>query len=181
VKRIFISLLAGALCTAGHGPASADISNDCYQTTLEQPGSPDRIIAVCTQAVGATVGEKRGQNLVSRGVGFMRKQKYNEALGDFDESLRAMPNDSWALSNRANVYRLMRDYDRALSDLNQLLRRDPKFIGAYVDRGMVHRDRGDVRSARADFEAVLGMSGGNIEIEKWAKRTAREELDKLPK
>jgi Tfp pilus assembly protein PilF len=79
------------------------------------------------------------------------------------------------------VYRLKRSFDRALAELNDILRRDPTFIGAYVDRGMVHEDRGDYQSARADFESVLGMRANNPEIERWAKNTARQRLEKLPR
>jgi len=178
--RYFAALLTFvAISLTSYGPASADVVDDCYRTTIEVPPSNDRIISVCSEAVRVTTGQRRAASLVSRGVGYMQKGYLDAAMADFDESIRLHPHDSWAYSNRANVWGLKRQYDRALSELNELIRRDPSFIGAYVDRGVVHRERGDLRSARADFEAVLGMRSNRRDIEDWAKREARRNLDEL--
>lgn len=181
MRRAFIPLFSVCLWAASHAPSWADIGRDCYQTTLENPRSVDKIIAVCTEAIRSSQGIKRARALVNRATGYTDRGNLDAAQSDLDEAVRLEPGNSWALSGRANVYRLKRQYDRALADLNEIIRRDPGFIGAYVDRGMVHRDRGDFLSARRDFEAILGMSGGVPAIEKWAKDTARYELDRLPR
>lgn len=174
-------LVCMALSVIGPVAASADIVDDCYRATLENPVSNDKIISLCSQAVGLASGNRLAQALANRGIGYMQKGELDIALADLDESIRLNPNDLWVRSTRANVFRLKRAYDRALSELNEILRRDPTFIGAYVDRGMVHDERGDYQSARADFEAVLGMRGSDPEIERWAKTTARQRLDRLPR
>jgi len=179
MKYTSILLFAAAFCATSYAPASADIANDCYQATLEIPPSNDRIIAVCTDAIRVTTGQRRAAPLVSRGVGYMQKGSLDAAMADFDESIMLNPRDSWAYSNRANVWRLKRQYDRAISELNDLIRRDPSFMAAYVDRGLVHQERGDIQSARADFQAVLGMRSSHPELEKWAKDAARKGLDEL--
>jgi Tfp pilus assembly protein PilF len=181
MRRAFVLLFSVVLWTASHGPSWADIGQDCFQTTLEKQRSVDKIIAVCTEAVRSLQGTRRGRALVSRATGYMDRGDLDAALRDLDEAIRLEPGNSWAFSGRANVFRMRRQYDRALADLNEIIRRDSSFIGAYVDRGLVHRDRGDFLSARSDFEAVLGMSGGPPAIERWAKEMARYELDRLPR
>jgi tetratricopeptide (TPR) repeat protein len=119
--------------------------------------------------------------LHNRGIGHMKKGELDAALADLNESIRLNPNDLWARSTRANVHRLKGAYDRALSELNEILRRDPNSIGAYVDRGMVHLDRGDLQSARSDFQAVLGLKDKNPDLERWAKKEARQRLEELAK
>lgn len=162
-------------------PAYAQSVADCYQTTLEQPSRPDRIIAVCTEAIRGSSGLSRSSALVSRGVGYERNNNLDAALADFDEAIALNPSNNWARSNRANIWRQKRNYDRAISELNEILRNDPQFIGAYVDRGMVHQERGDIQSARADFQAVLGMKSSQAALEKWAKETAQQRLNELAK
>lgn len=179
MRYISALFLAVALCVAGHGRASADIVNDCYRTTIENPVNNDRIISVCTQAISASSGNNRAAALSNRGIGYMQKGELDAALADFNEAISINPNDNWSRSSRANLFRLKRNYDRALSELNEIIRRDPNFIGAYADRGMVHQERGDVESARADYRAVLGMKSSNAEIERWAKDRARAGLEAL--
>jgi tetratricopeptide (TPR) repeat protein len=178
--RLFAApLLFTTLCAASFSAATADIADDCYRATLEVPAQNDRIVALCSEALRSVSGTRRAATLVNRGVGYMQKGNLDAAMGDFNESIRLNPKDSWARSNRANVWRLKRRYDRAINELNDLLRRDPGFIGAYVDRGMVHQEKGDIARAREDFQAVLGMRSDRPEIEKWAKDTARQRLDEL--
>ena len=174
-------LFSTALYSMTCGAASAHTVSDCYQTTLETPSSSERIIAVCTAAIRASSGASRASALVSRGVGYERQKNLDAAMANFDEATRLNPANSWARSNRANIWRLKRNYDRAVSELNDLIRRDPQFIGAYVDRGMVHQERGDIQSARADFQAVLEMKSTQVALDKWAKETARQRLDELAK
>jgi tetratricopeptide (TPR) repeat protein len=166
-------------CALSSGPAAADIADDCYRATLERPAPNDKIIALCSEAVRVTTGTRRAASLANRGVGYMQKGFLDAAMADFDESIALNPNDSWAYSNRANVWRLKGYHDRAIRELNDLIYRDPNFIGAYVDRGIVHQERGDFESARADFRTVLGMRGNRPDIEAWAREEARRRLDQL--
>jgi tetratricopeptide (TPR) repeat protein len=169
--RCFLLFLL-AFLHDGSGPAAADIAKDCYRATLERPGSDDKIIDLCTEAIRVTSGKRWAGNLVSRGTGYLGKRLLDAAMADFDEAIKLDPSVVWAYSNRANIWRMKRQYDLALSEVEEIPRRDLSFIGAYVDRGLVHRDRGDIRSARADFQAVLGMRSNNRDIEDWAKKEA---------
>jgi len=179
MRQIFMVLCSVALCATSHVPASADMVQDCYKTTLEQPRSNDRIIQICTRAINATGGTSRAAALHSRSHGYMYKGELDRALADLDESVKLNPTDLWARSSRANIYRMKGSYDRALSELNEIIRRDPKSIGAHADRGVLYKERGDVQSARADFQAVMGMTDKNADIERWAKGVARKNLDEI--
>jgi hypothetical protein len=65
--------------------------------------------------------------------------------------------------------------DRAVSDLNEAIRFEPDFAAALTKRGLVEERFNDLRSARADFAAVLKLPTTN-NLSVWAHAMARERL-----
>jgi len=95
------------------------------------------------------------------------------ASGTLSEATRA-----YAFYNRGVEYRAKGNLDGALADFNQAIRLRPDVPEYFTARGVVHEGRGDITRARADFTQALSLpnKGDNFA---WAKKTAREHLDRL--
>ncbi|CAG8569793.1 7648_t:CDS:2, partial [Ambispora leptoticha] len=46
-------------------------------------------------------------------------ERYDQAMKDFDSAIRLDPENSFALKNRGDVYRMQRQSEQALSELNR--------------------------------------------------------------
>jgi tetratricopeptide (TPR) repeat protein len=80
-----------------------------------------------------------------------------------------------AYFNRAGWHLKKDATDRAVSDLNEAIRFEPDFAAALTKRGLVEERFNDLRSARADFAAVLKLPTTN-NLSVWAHAMARERL-----
>ena len=80
-----------------------------------------------------------------------------------------------AYFNRAGWYLKKDDVDRAASDLSEAIGLEPDFAAALTKRGLLEERRNDLRSARADFAAVLKLPTTNS-LSAWAHAMARERL-----
>ena len=77
--------------------------------------------------------------------------------------------------NRAGWYLKKDDVNRAASDLSEAIGLEPDFAAALTKRGLLEERRNDLRSARADFAAVLKLPTTNG-LSAWAHAMARERL-----
>jgi tetratricopeptide (TPR) repeat protein len=80
-----------------------------------------------------------------------------------------------AYFGRAGWYLKKDDVDRAASDFSKAIGLEPDFAAALTKRGLVEERRDDLRSARADFAAVLKLPTTNS-LSAWAHAMARERL-----
>jgi tetratricopeptide (TPR) repeat protein len=80
-----------------------------------------------------------------------------------------------AYFNRAGWYLKKDDVNRAASDLSEAIGLEPDFAAALTKRGLLEERRNDLRSARADFAAVLKLPTTNS-LSAWAHAMARERL-----
>jgi tetratricopeptide (TPR) repeat protein len=85
---------------------------------------------------------------------------------------------AYAFYNRGATYWSKGNLDGALADFNQAIRLRPDVPEYFAGRGLVHESRRDIARARADYTQALNLpdKGDNFA---WAKKTAREHLDKL--
>jgi tetratricopeptide (TPR) repeat protein len=176
---LFFGVFA-VLGVAASGPVSADLVNDCYQATLVQTDNNDQIIAICTRAIGSGI---KGKTLAiarnNRGIGHMQKGDLDLAMADFDAAIRADPEYTYAYDNRGAVWHERGQYDLAILDYNTAIRLDPSFLSAYLGRASAFEKMGNRQSARADYGLVLNAQGKGRAIDDWAKKRARERLDRL--
>jgi len=80
-----------------------------------------------------------------------------------------------AYFNRAGWYTKKEEISRAVSDLSELLSLEPDFAAALTKRGLLEERLNDLKSARADFAAVLKLPTTN-NLSVWAHAMARERL-----
>jgi tetratricopeptide (TPR) repeat protein len=97
------------------------------------------------------------QALIDRGIENSQKGRYDEAIQDFNQALKAKPGDAATLTFRGVVYHAKGQDDQALKDFDQALNADPKFGRAYYQRGMVYETLGRYTPALKDLEQAKSL------------------------
>jgi tetratricopeptide (TPR) repeat protein len=90
-----------------------------------------------------------------RGDLYAEMEFYNEAIDDYNASLRSEPNQPAVLAQRAHCHWMLEDHDSALLDLNQAIELDPAYPWLRVRRGALHQDRKELDEALIDFGQAI--------------------------
>jgi tetratricopeptide (TPR) repeat protein len=119
--------------------------------------TPDIPIDGCTAVIqsGRQVLRNLARAYNNRGVAYRVKGKYAEALNDFNEAIRLVPDYGTAFNNRGVAYRNIGDLDRAVADYDQAIRLKPDYVAAFYNRGLALADKHQYERAIADFTTVL--------------------------
>src|SRR5437660_4350219 len=145
----FLLLIAGGFAA----PAVAEDWSICK----DEKAAADTAIAACTRLIRA--GQTKGNNLAitlyHRAISYRQKNDNENALSDYNESIRINPKYAKSFNNRGNVWKDKGDLDRAIADYNEAIRLDPKFALAYANRGDVWDDKGDSGRAIADLDQAI--------------------------
>lgn len=87
----------------------------------------------------------------NRGVAFLRAEKYDEALQDFDRAIRIRPDFAVFYANRALAYLGKKQYELALRDFNKSTVLDRMFGKAYFGRAQTYEALQDEQAALSDY------------------------------
>src|SRR5947199_6010743 len=139
-------------------PAHAQEYSDCYRATSDK-SLTEKGVDICTRLIdsGRWKGEELAQLFNNRGLLYIRLEKLDLAINDLGQALKNNPKDAHAYDNLGDIWYTRRDYDKAFVEYNHAIRVDPTFIGAYYNRGRAFEAMGNLRSARADYQAVVDM------------------------
>lgn len=175
IIRVFAA--AGLLLAALPALAQQD------DRTICERASGDAAIAACTRAItsGTVTGVDLAKLHTNRGVELKNKGRLDEALKDYDESIRLNPSDFFAFNNRANVRRDKGDIPGAIADYTEATRLEPAYAAAFVNRGLVQLRAGDIEKARESFNAVLATPTNKFRNSPGAHQIARERLAAMAK
>jgi len=98
----------------------------------------------------------------NRGLSKLNIAKYSEALDDFTRAIKIRPNFTEALTNRGNVYRLVKQYDRAHADLDraeQSISNDATLRAAViVNRGVMFLSMRQLEQATTEFDRAVSIN-----------------------
>src|SRR5258707_10431689 len=112
--RLAALLIAATFAT----PALADDWETCAK------GAGDDAIAACTRAIKS--GTYNGKTLAlaysNRGVEWRAKGELERAIADYDEAIKADPQQSAAYNNRGIAYAAGSDYDKAIADYDEAVK-----------------------------------------------------------
>lgn len=100
----------------------------------------------------------RAATHVNRGIIYINRGQYDEALRDFDTAIAMRPSLAEGYLNRGAVLLHQRDYQGAIATISRGLELDPENPArGYYNRGVAHEERGDLRQAYADYRRAAEL------------------------
>ena len=95
---------------------------------------------------------------VSRGNDYAKKDRYDEAISNYNKALEINPRYALAYCDRGAAYAKKGHYDEAISDFTKALEINPKFAGAHHNRGLTYGRKGQYDEAISDFTKALEIN-----------------------
>ena len=150
-RLVSLALLVATLVLSSGG-AWAQI-----KTCQDDKADREKRIAACNQVLGDTKQpvDDRAEALGTRGTLRDDAGQHDEAIADFTEALKLVPNDPAVLILRGNAYDSKGDKQRAIADYSESIRHNPGDAAAYYNRGSVFQEIGDKDKALADYKRAL--------------------------
>ena len=112
-------------------PVAAEVSDLAYVEACNGKNrtSAEPQIAACTALIDANADNPKVLAIAhnNRGNAYIRKGEYEQAIKDYDEAIKLMPNFAKALNNRGVAYQKRADYDRAMQDFDAAINIDPNY------------------------------------------------------
>jgi len=144
-------------------PTLAQSAQDWTNCLAGDLSTPDLPIEGCTAVIrtGEQVLRRLAAAYNNRGVAYRVKANYAQAIDDFNEAIRLVPNYANAFNNRGVAYRNMGDLDRAVADYDQAILIKPDYVAAFYNRGLALADKKQYAKAISDFTAVLRVDPKN--------------------
>lgn len=94
---------------------------------------------------------KLGRIYHNRGLVYSNRQRYEEAIRDFNEGIKLLPRYSPIFNDRGVAYLFTGRYTEALKDYNAAIWLDPSYYNPYLGRAKVHEALGNQEAARLDY------------------------------
>ncbi|HEX4202253.1 MAG TPA: tetratricopeptide repeat protein, partial [Chthoniobacterales bacterium] len=125
-------------------------NGEAQETSLENPTTiADRELVNITQARITELEQWRGAD------------NYDEAIADFDRTLKLAPKNAAAFFARGDLKQAKGDNAGAIADYDRCIELEPKNAGAYHGRGDTKQNEGDTDAAIADYNRCLELEPAN--------------------
>ena len=121
----------------------------------------EKSVEILSQAAELDPGRKL--TFVSRGAAFLKLDRLEEALADFDHAIGIDPAYARAYHLRGLVAERRGDDRSALNDFTRAIEIDPDYGAAYHSRATLHTKMGQEERAVEDIAVVHHLSNKNIE------------------
>jgi tetratricopeptide (TPR) repeat protein len=120
------------------------------------------LVMIATIECVTTVSHNSPEAYNKRGIDNAKSGEYQQAIEDFNQTIRLDSNNAKAYYNRGLVYAHLGKSQQALKDLNQAIRLDPNNATAYFSRGHVLYDLGNKDLSCDDWQKAceLGLCEG---------------------
>ena len=105
--------------------------------------------AIATYPDSYMARSNRGQFLAAK------KGAYDEALADYAIALKAIPNDSFSLINRATIYINQQNFPAALADADSLVKYSPNIAQGHLFRGICLNALGNTDEALIAYDNCI--------------------------
>jgi tetratricopeptide (TPR) repeat protein len=90
-----------------------------------------------------------------KGLVFAIKEKYADAITNFNKVVDANPNHEKTLYNRALAKGLLEDYSSAIKDLDKCIAIDPNYAMAFYNRGYWYEQSENYTAAISDYKKAI--------------------------
>jgi tetratricopeptide (TPR) repeat protein len=97
-----------------------------------------------------------------RGIHYLTRKKYDEAIDDLLQVIEKHPEDVVALQAVAEAFTSLKDYDEAAARLTRIIKLRPESPGGYLLRARLNQLRDDTDATLADLDKVLDLDTGNV-------------------
>lgn len=111
--------------------------------------------AVENKRIGANLNEAK--KCVNRGVAFVQKKQFDEAVREFTKAINLEPNYRLAYYNRGWVFYTKSEYERAIKDFNAALTLNPNDSNSYYNRGLCYYSIREIDQAKQDFQMACDL------------------------
>jgi Flp pilus assembly protein TadD len=126
---------------------------DCFSASSD---TPEVVIRTCsTFLLGRPPKTRLERALNRRGLAYVRTERYNEALADFNRLIASNRTNSGYFGNRISVHRALKQYDLALRDAGETIRLSPRLAFGYHNRASIYFDIGKYEEAIADLDRAI--------------------------
>ena len=136
-----------------------DIYTDAMHEFLNE--NFEKSIELLSEA--AALEPHRILTFVSRGSAFLKLNRFEEALADFNHVVTSDPNYARAFHLRGLVKENLGDDSDALYDFNRAIDINPEYGAAYHSRATLHTKMGHEDLAAEDIAMVQHLTNKNIE------------------
>lgn len=160
-RKLIAWLLAAATMSYAASATAQDSSivSKIDPCNNEDAAASDARIAACTVLIESNAG---GAPLLTmahnnRGIAYSRKGQYDQAIRDFDDSIKFDPTNDKAFNNRGVVYRTKGDYDRSIADFTEALKLNPDYANAFANRAESYQKKGDRERALSDLNEAIRL------------------------
>ncbi|MGH7139144.1 MAG: tetratricopeptide repeat protein [Pirellulales bacterium] len=106
-------------------------------------------------------GKDKGIGYLLRGVSWLAKHEFENAVKDLDEVIRLAPNNSSFHCLRGKAYFGKHAYDQAMADYTEAIRLNPSNLIALNDRGCTWNAKEESAKALKHFDSVLRIDTRN--------------------
>jgi tetratricopeptide (TPR) repeat protein len=147
-------MLSAVLCGPAHASGKGDLKAG-YAALLRR--DYDKAIALLTSAIETGDLSRSDAALAYqyRGAEYLKTQRIDEAIADFDRALALNPNLPTAYSDRGIAFRRKGDYAKAIADYSEAIRLWPHWHDWYLNRGLAYAANGQYDEAIADYGRAL--------------------------
>ena len=84
--------------------------------------------------------------------------KFDEAIEDYDETIRINPESADAYNNRGAAKGALRKYQEAIADFDEAVRINPQHANAYKNKGKAKSALGQYHDAIADYDQAIRIN-----------------------
>ena len=144
-----------AIVTVGQGYA-----RDCYDAAAQER-SDLTALELCNSAIEEDflTRQDRSATLINRGIVFLYRGQYAEALADFDAAIEASPDLAEGYTHRGVALLAYHDYRSAIEALNRGLTLEPSEPAkVYFNRAIAHEELGDIPAAYRDYRRAAELA-----------------------
>jgi len=158
--HVLVAVLAFAVAA---GPSQAQSRDDAWQRC--NGADPDTAIAACgaVLASGNRLPAELAVAYDRRGIAYVRKGDYENAIADYNAAIERNPRYAEAYNDRGVAYFRKADYDRAIADTTQAIALKPDFADAFANRAEAYAQKHDDDRAIADFSRAIELNPRDAE------------------
>ena len=119
------------------------------------------VFAMSLLFVNGLFAQSGFQGYIDSGNSNLKSKNYKGAISDFDNALKAQPNDTAAFSGLIKAYLLSDDLKNAQKYIENALSKYPNNSEYYLRRGILYNKRGIFEKAIEDFNQAIAKNPSN--------------------